>query len=290
MRNLLDFKTKRDRDDFLIAIVVIGLFISFFSWMVGCEENSVIPEEMQAAVAPITLVDTDKDGVPDQADDCPTVPGGLLNGGCPADADKDGVVDAEDKCPQLAGVLSNGGCPADADGDGVADDKDACPELMGVLENNGCPADGDGDGVYDINDKCPDRVGLAKNGGCPEVKLEAAEKSVLLNAMQNVEFQTGSANLKGGSVIILDQVLTIMKKYPTYKIDIDGHTDNVGDPRANMILSQNRAKECYTYLLNNGIAKNRMSFRGFGAKNPIARNDNAAGKRKNRRVEFNLHY
>ena len=60
--------------------------------------------------------------------------------------------------------------------------------------------------------------------------------------------------------------------------------------KENLILSQNRAKECYTYLLTNGIAKNRMSFRGFGAKKPIATNDNPAGKRKNRRVEFNLHY
>ena len=290
MRDLLDFKTKEDRNDFFIAIAVIGLFIAFFSWMLGCEENSIAPKDVQAAVAPIAMVDTDKDGVPDESDDCPKIAGVLVNGGCPADTDKDGVPDGEDKCPQVAGIITNAGCPSDRDKDGVADDKDACPELMGILANNGCPADGDGDGVYDINDKCPEKAGLAENGGCPEVRLEEAEKSILLNAMQNIAFQTGSATLKGSSVAILNQVLAIMKKYPNYKIDINGHTDNAGNAQDNLVLSQNRAKACYTYLLNKGIANNRMSYKGFGARKPIATNDTPDGKRQNRRVEFNLHY
>ena len=204
MQDLLDFKTKKDRDDFYIAIVVIALFVSFFSWMTGCE-GTQIPEEI-AAVAPAVLeADTDNDGILDSADNCPELAGIALNAGCPADTDGDGVYDTADACPDLAGTEDNGGCPvADTDNDGVADAKDKCPNLAGVAANKGCPADADGDGVYDINDKCPELFGDAEREGCPEAKLDEAERSLLATAMKSVEFKTGSANLKPSSNAILD--------------------------------------------------------------------------------------
>ena len=289
MTDLLDFKTKKDRDDFLIAITVILLFFGFFTWLTGCENQALLPAEVQAAVAPV-IADKDEDGIPDKTDNCPTLAGIALNGGCPADADGDTVYDTEDKCPNLVGPATNAGCPLDGDKDGVPDGKDNCPELMGIVENDGCPADADGDGVYDINDKCPERAGPAKNEGCPPVKLEEAERTFLLEAMRNVEFQTGKADLKPSSKVVLDKIVGIMGKYKNYKIDIDGHTDNVGERRKNEVLSKARAKACYNYLVNTGIAKKRISYQGYGAKRPIEANTSLEGREKNRRVEFNLHY
>ncbi len=289
MQDLLDFKTKKDRDDFYIAIVVIALFLSFFSWMIGCEDT-MIPEEI-AAVAPTVIAsDKDNDGIPDATDNCPELTGIALNGGCPADADGDGIYDTADACPDVAGTEANAGCPKDTDKDGVADAKDKCPELAGVKANGGCPADSDGDGVYDINDKCPDRFGDAERDGCPEAKLEEAERTLLAAAMKNVEFQTGSAKLKSSSTAVLDKIADLMKKYPSYKLDINGHTDNVGDPVKNLGLSKARAQSCLAYLQSIGIAKQRISFKGYGSKQPIDSNDSADGRARNRRVEFKLHY
>ena len=291
MTDLLNFKTKKDRDDFLISIAVIALFLGFFTWLTGCENQNLLPEEVQAAVAVAPIIsDKDKDGIPDENDNCPMLAGIALNDGCPADADGDLVYDTEDKCPHLAGLATNAGCPLDRDKDGVPDGKDNCPDLMGNLENNGCPADADGDGVYDVNDKCPDRMGTAENGGCPPVRLEAAEKDLLLEAMQNVGFQTGSSNLKSSSTAVLNDIAGIMKKYRAYKLNIDGHTDNVGESRKNQILSEARAEACYNYLINAGISKKRLSYKGYGDRRPMVENTSLEGRERNRRVEFNLHY
>lgn len=102
--------------------------------------------------------DTDKDGVVDKDDRCPTEFGLKELKGCP-DSDADGIADIDDKCPNTpAGVKVDAmGCPIDTDADGVADYLDKCPEtLAGVkVDAEGCPLDSDGDGVADYLDKCP---------------------------------------------------------------------------------------------------------------------------------------
>lgn len=109
--------------------------------------------------------DSDKDGVPDDQDDCPKVKGTAATKGCP-DADGDGVADKDDTCPNEAGTAATQGCP-DKDGDGIADAKDACPDQAGKVENGGCP-DSDGDGILDKNDTCPNEKGTAQFNGCPD--------------------------------------------------------------------------------------------------------------------------
>jgi len=289
MQDLLDFKTKKDRDDFYISIVVIALFASFFSWMIGCE-GTVIPEEIAAVAPAVIATDSDNDGIVDSADNCPELAGIASNAGCPADADGDGIYDEVDACPNVAGTEANAGCPVDSDKDGVADAEDNCPDLAGVAANKGCPADGDGDGVYDINDKCPELFGEAERDGCPEVKLDEAERSLLTAAMKSVEFKTGSADLKSASANVLDKIANLMTKYPNYKLDVNGHTDNVGDPAKNLQLSKARAQSCLAYLQSKGITKQRISFNGYGSRQPIDSNDTADGRARNRRVEFKFHY
>ncbi len=130
--------------------------------------------------------DRDKDGVFDDVDACPDVPGvpnpDPAKNGCPppvSDRDRDGIPDGEDACPDVPGVPNQDrtkhGCPPDRDGDGIPDVVDACPDVVGVKSDdprkNGCPPDRDGDGIPDAKDACPDEAGVAdpdpKKNGCP---------------------------------------------------------------------------------------------------------------------------
>lgn len=119
--------------------------------------------------------DTDKDGVIDSEDACPSTPQGVQvnETGCPLDTDKDGVADYLDKCPFTAEkvAVDANGCPLDADNDGIADNVDKCTNTpVGVkVDANGCPLDTDGDGVADYLDKCsntPAKVSVDSKG-CP---------------------------------------------------------------------------------------------------------------------------
>ncbi len=109
--------------------------------------------------------DTDKDGIIDKKDACPTVPGLAQFNGCP-DTDGDGIADISDACPTVAGLAQFNGCP-DKDGDGIADKDDACPDVAGIAQFNGCP-DSDGDGIPDKDDACPTVKGIAQFKGCPD--------------------------------------------------------------------------------------------------------------------------
>ncbi len=109
--------------------------------------------------------DYDGDGISNDKDACPDVPGIAAFNGCP-DTDFDGIADNEDECPTVAGTADLKGCP-DTDGDGLADQKDECPEEAGPTANNGCPiADRDGDGFEDLEDDCPTQAGTVR--GCPD--------------------------------------------------------------------------------------------------------------------------
>jgi len=142
-------------------------------------------------------------------------------------------------------------------------------------------------GVPDPSDKCPATFGPASNFGCPE--LGADEKEILNLAAQDIQFDNNKASLKPSSYSVLNQIADIMLKYPGYKVSIAGHTDIIGGTRHNQILSEKRAKACYDYILSRGVPSNRLSYIGYGVTQPIATNKTAEGRRKNRRVEFNLY-
>lgn len=223
--------------------------------------------------------DKDKDGVADKDDRCPDVAGKIK--GCP-DTDGDGLVDIDDKCPKVAGPASNNGCPPDRDNDGFPDATDPCPDLAGSI--GGCP-DTDGDGVTDNNDKCPNTKGPASNMGCPEIKVE--DKKVLDVAMRAVQFQTGTAIITKSSFKNLNEVLSVLNKYPEMNLSIEGHTDSVADDALNQKLSEKRAKACADYLIKKGIAASRLMSAGYGETKPIGDNKTKDGRALNRRTEFN---
>lgn len=204
------------------------------------------------------------------------------------DSDGDGIVDIADNCPTEKGTILLNGCP-DTDGDGIADNIDDCPNIKGIALFKGCP-DTDNDGVMDKNDKCPEIPGTIENKGCPEVKLQQEEKKLLQEKLnfsaKNIEFETGSDIIRKTSFDDLDNVADIMQQFKAITLHINGHTDNVGNIDKNLDLSLKRAVAVQTYLCNKGINLQRLIVAGFGQMQPIADNNTAAGRQKNRRVEL----
>lgn len=289
--NPLNFSSKKERNDFFIALAVLTFFGLLFWWLFTGNKPIEMPEVAQAKVTEVVEdKDRDNDGIIDSNDNCPDLKGVAQNNGCPLDSDSDGVYDTDDLCPKYAGSIETNGCPPDSDGDGIHNGIDKCPNLAGVSANDGCPADSDGDGVYDANDKCPNRPGLAANDGCPKLKLDDAEKATLATAVKAVEFETGSAKLKPSSMATLDKIVAMMSKYPAYKLSIKGHTDSQGDFDKNIQLSSQRAKAAKEYLISKNIRGGRISAKGYGSRIPVDTNETPQGRQNNRRVEFDLSY
>ena len=164
----------------------------------------------------------------------------------------------------------------DSDGDGVYDYLDQCPNTpKGVkVDEKGCPRDSDGDGVYDDQDQCPGTPKGAKvnDKGCW--------------VLEGIQFDTGKWDIKPKSYPVLDAVVTVLGDNPTLKLEVQGHTDNVGSQASNQKLSENRAASVMEYLVAKGIQRERLSSAGYGFSKPMASNDTAQGRAKNRRVQL----
>ena len=209
-------------------------------------------------MAPKVAPDADGDGVPDDSDQCPNTPPGRTVGsdGCQLDSDGDGVVDFDDKCPNT---------PA-----GVA------------VDARGCPVDTDGDGVPDYKDECPDTKAGAKVDarGC-YIELE---ETVTIDL--SVEFALDSAEINDLSFQELLKIINFLREYPTSSAVIEGHTDSSGAASYNQSLSERRAEAVKEVLSKSGIDAGRLSAVGFGEERPVASNDTAEGRQRNRRVSI----
>lgn len=248
-----------------------------------------------------TSTDRDRDGVTDRDDVCVAdaedLDGFKDGDGCPdLDDDMDGIPDSVDRCPRDAEDRDNvedaDGCAdPDNDRDGYLDVQDACPNEPGGPPN-GCPSrDRDGDGVGDGNDQCPGEAetanGYQDTDGCPDQKPQRVEvTSDQIVIRQRINFATGKATILPDSFPVLDDVAQAMKDYPNLKIEIGGHTDNVGDDAQNQRLSKDRADAVFEYLLAKGIPAMRMTTMGYGETRPIDTNMTDTGRLNNRRVEF----
>ncbi|MFL5763330.1 MAG: OmpA family protein [Bacteroidia bacterium] len=105
--------------------------------------------------------------------------------------------------------------------------------------------------------------------------------------LNNIYYKTNSADLDPSSVAVISEFAEFLKANPTIKIEVHGHTDNVGDAKSNLALSTDRAFSVRDLLISKGIDEKRLqNFRGFGASVPIADNNTEAGRAKNRRTEF----
>jgi outer membrane protein OmpA-like peptidoglycan-associated protein len=118
----------------------------------------------------------------------------------------------------------------------------------------------------------------------PLIKVKVGKKVVL----NNILFQTGKSILTTSSYTELDRLLGILKDNALMRIEISGHTDNTGSLALNSKLSEDRAKAVVEYLVQKGIDRSRLEFKGYGPQQPIADNSTAEGRTQNRRVEFKI--
>jgi len=107
-------------------------------------------------------------------------------------------------------------------------------------------------------------------------------------SFDNIYFASGSSTLKPESYGILDSVAILLRNNPTSRIQIAGHTDSDGSESSNQTLSERRAQSVYQYLVSTGIDGSRLTTIGYGESAPVAPNDSATNKAKNRRIEFTV--
>jgi outer membrane protein OmpA-like peptidoglycan-associated protein len=216
------------------------------------------------------------------------------------DSDGDGIMDSKDKCPNdpedFDGFEDTDGCPEnDNDKDGILDVNDDCPnkpeDMDGFEDRDGCPdLDNDQDGILDTKDDCPNEAetmnGFKDTDGCPDKKPEILFEEDAPIVLDGVNFATGSSELLEGSKLVLNKVVQTLIDYPEMQLAISGHTDNRGAKEMNMRLSLARAKSVRQYLINQGVQPGRLTAEGFAFDRPIATNQTAEGRLKNRRIEF----
>jgi OOP family OmpA-OmpF porin len=246
--------------------------------------------------------DLDRDGVPDDRDECQRQPedrdGADDHDGCPeSDNDGDGFVDESDRCPMQPedrdGHDDEDGCPdGDNDGDKLGDRVDQCPDTPedadGHDDDDGCPdCDDDGDKVPECPlalDRCPGQSGRPGDG-CPYANVALTERGLQLT--RPIRFKKGrKVVLAPAARALLDDVAKVLADRPELKIRIEAHTDSKGRDKANLRRSKAQAAAVRGYLVGRGIDGSRIVSVGYGEKRPIAENRTAAGRAQNQRVEF----
>lgn len=204
------------------------------------------------------------------------------------DSDGDGVTDDLDRCPGTPAntPVDSNGCPLpqDDDGDGVINENDKCPGTPPgkKVDAVGCEIDGDddGDGVLNSQDKCPDTP-----KGDPVDLVGCTIKDEI--KLPGVVFATNKAELLPESIPPLETAVATLKRNPTLKIEVAGHTDSRGSDAYNQDLSARRAATVLAYLRDAGVT-NSLTSRGYGETRPIASNDTDEGRQENRRVVLRI--
>jgi len=159
----------------------------------------------------------------------------------------------------------------DTDGDGVADKLDKCPGTPSgtVVDGAGCPL------------KTPEKV-------VEKVVVTEEDRKVVNEAIKNLEFDLGKATIRSKSFASLNRVAALLIQ-KNFSLKLAGHTDNTGSKELNLRLSKERAESVKAYLVSQGANASRIEATGYGMGQPIATNKTAAGRQKNRRVEFTLY-
>jgi outer membrane protein OmpA-like peptidoglycan-associated protein len=120
-----------------------------------------------------------------------------------------------------------------------------------------------------------------------EIALQPLDTSAVL-VLHNIFFDSKQYAIKPGSELELNRLVGLMRENPTLTTEISGHTDNVGNDKDNLLLSERRAQAVVKYLVDKGIPAERLQAKGYGETKPVAENDNEAGRAANRRTEFKI--
>lgn len=150
-----------------------------------------------------------------------------------------------------------------------------------------CCTDTDGDCVNDDEDKCINEPGPASNFGCPQFIISDPARVVVQK--KNIFFSPASSGISSTSVKLLKLVTGILKDNPSFKVYLDGYTDNAGDYELNIKLSMKRVQAAKSFLLRAGVNDSRITCDWHGPEEPIDTNKTKAGRAKNNRVEILLY-
>lgn len=130
-------------------------------------------------------------------------------------------------------------------------------------------------------------VGAVESNISTEALAVQNEMAKVLS-FENIIFETNSANITEQSIVSVDKIAKILSENPNVKVEIGGHTDDLGNDKSNQILSQKRVDSVKAKLQDMGIASERMSAVGYGETKPLAENSSDENRAKNRRVEFKI--
>jgi len=119
----------------------------------------------------------------------------------------------------------------------------------------------------------------------PAVEVPAVTRRIVL---RGINFDFNSAEVRADSAPVLDEAVNQLASNPGVAVAVVGHTDSIGSASFNQELSVRRAESVYRYLVNRGVAPERLTVRGMGKSSPVADNDTADGRARNRRVELNV--
>ncbi len=271
----------------------------------GVQDHDGCPEEG----------DQDNDGLVDSLDRCRDEPGPARFYGCatePVDVDLDGINVPDDRCPEepedLDGFLDDDGCPdVDNDHDGILDVEDKCPNepevLNGFSDEDGCPDSGR---VLVHSGPAPvvPVVPVPQASGAPHLAPARAGASApppavsqhrvivhrsQIQILEKIYFRPGAAQILPKSVPLLRDIARVMQVYPELRrVVVEGHTDDAGNARVNLILSQRRAEAVRNKLIELGVDPNRLIAKGYGETRPLVPNDSDDSRAVNRRVDFKI--
>jgi outer membrane protein OmpA-like peptidoglycan-associated protein len=209
------------------------------------------------------------------------------------DFDADGFVDPHDRCPRVPGP-GPFGCPdPDDDDDRFPASADRCPDAPGV-DPDGCPVpDADADTIADANDLCPGEPesdnGFHDEDGCPDQIPADLERA--LRPISGVHFHVIGMReflLKPSARPALDRIVQALARYPDIHIELSAHYDSTEEIKYSIFPSGRRAAWIKRYLIEHGADATRIYARGAGPDEPIDTNKTAAGRARNRRIEFML--
>ncbi len=241
-------------------------------------------------------LDTDGDGLADERElalhmtdpNDPDTDGDGLNDGLEvrtetdprsSDTDADGLTDGQEDANLSGGLDAGESDPrvADTDQGGVPDGWE-----VEHSRNVRDPADDDSDrdGVLEHVDRCPNT---------PEGEEVDANGCIIMRAqitLDGIQFGFDSAEILPASERTLQRGLQILRDNPDVRVEIAGHTDNVGNAAYNRRLSRQRADAVKQWLVDHGVEASRMTTRGYGSTQPVASNDDEQGQAQNRRIEF----
>lgn len=206
------------------------------------------------------------------------------------DHDHDGVFDRLDRCDNtpLGAVVDERGCPLDTDGDGVYDGLDQCPSTPAgeKVDAKGCSASQRNGTPAAVKETKP----APSPPPAPAPVVTETERQLVEGGkvrLENIYFESNSANLLPESEATLNEVGSVLEKYSDLKVEVQGHTDTRGSAAYNMKLSQARAESVRGYLLGHfRLRDGNVIAKGYGERQPETKESNDEERLRNRRVEL----